>query len=87
MAVELGTRIRINAIEPAAIETSMLRASFKEKPECYRQLKDCHPQHRIGQPEEVALLALAMVNGALRFLHGSVVGLDGGIAGRLFDPD
>ena len=87
LAVDLGSRVRINAIEPAAIETEMLKDGFAGKPELYRQLKDCHPQHRIGQPEEVARLALAIVGGCMDFLHGACVGLDGGISARLFDPD
>ncbi len=87
LAVDLGARVRINAIEPAAIETEMLKAGFIGKPELYRQLKNCHPQQRIGQPEEVARLVLSIVDGSMGFMHGAVVGLDGGISNRLFDPD
>jgi NAD(P)-dependent dehydrogenase (short-subunit alcohol dehydrogenase family) len=65
----------------------MLTAGFAGKPELYAQLEACHPQGRIGQPEEVARLALAMAEGGMRFLHGACVGLDGGIGSRLFDPD
>ena len=87
LAVDLGPRVRVNGIEPAAIETEMLRAGFEGKPEEYAQLAACHPQSRLGQPEEVAKLALAMVGGGMEFLHGVCVGLDGGIGARLFDPD
>ncbi len=86
MAVDLGGRVRINAIEPAAIATDMLNAGFEGKSDRLTQLKNCHPQRRIGTPHEVALLALSMASGDLGFLHGSCVGLDGGISGRLFDP-
>lgn len=87
LAVDLGPRVRINAIEPAAIETAMLKAGFKGKPELYAQLEACHPQQRIGHPEEVARLALAIAEGGMNFMHGACIGLDGGIAGRLYDPD
>lgn len=87
MAVDLGARVRINAIEPAAIGTPMLRAGFEGRADRYRQLEGCHPQERIGTPGEVARLALAMVAGDMHFLHGVCVGIDGGIAARLFDPD
>ena len=87
LAVDLGPRVRINAIEPAAIETAMLKAGFEGKPELYAQLEACHPQQRIGQPEEVARLALAIAEGGLNFMHGACIGLDGGISCRLFDPD
>lgn len=86
MAVDLGGRVRVNAIEPAAIATDMLKAGFEGRPEQFAQLEACHPQGRIGTPEEVAALAVSMASGDLRFLHGACVGLDGGISGRLFDP-
>jgi NAD(P)-dependent dehydrogenase (short-subunit alcohol dehydrogenase family) len=86
LAVDLGGRIRINAIEPAAIATEMLKAGFDGKPERLVQLENCHPQGRIGTPHEVAKLVFSMASGDLRFLHGTCVGLDGGISGRLFDP-
>lgn len=86
MAVDLGGRVRVNAIEPAAIATDMLKASFEGQPDAYAQLERCHPQGRIGIPEEVATLALSIAQGDLRFLHGACVGLDGGIGGRLHDP-
>ncbi len=88
MAVDLGERnIRINAIEPAAIETDMLKAGFTGKPELYHRLEKCHPLQRIGQPEEVARLALAIVGGGIDFLNGACVRIDGGISAQLFDPD
>lgn len=86
MAVDLGGRVRVNAIEPAAIATEMLKAGFASEPERYAQLEGCHPQGRIGSPEEVAALAVSIADGALRFLHGACIGMDGGISGRLHDP-
>lgn len=86
MAVDLGSRVRVNAIEPAAIETEMLRSGFNGDGEQLRALAHCHPQGRLGTPAEVAALALSLASGELRFLHGACVGLDGGISGRLHDP-
>ncbi len=87
LAVDVGVSVRINAIEPAAIETDMLKASFIGKPELYQQLEMCHPLQRIGQAKEVARLALAIVEGGMNFLNGACIGLDGGISVRLHDPD
>lgn len=87
MAVDLGGRVRVNAIEPAAIETLMLKEGFAHNPELYAQLEACHPQGRIGTPEEVAKLALAMIDDGLQFMHGTNIMLDGGISARLYDPD
>ncbi|WP_412478024.1 SDR family NAD(P)-dependent oxidoreductase [Azonexus sp. IMCC34839] len=87
LAVDVGVRVRVNAIEPAAIETDMLKAGFAGKPELYQRLEMCHPLQRIGQAEEVARLALAIVGGGMTFLNGACIGLDGGISARLHDPD
>lgn len=87
MAVDLQGRVRVNAIEPAAIETEMLKAGFAGKPELYSQLEACHPQQRIGSPEEVAALGLSLIGGKLDFIHGASIAIDGGISGRLYDPD
>lgn len=86
MAVDLGPRVRVNAIEPAAIETEMLKAGFEDNDALYNQLRNCHPQHRVGYVEEVANLALVIVEGYIDFLHGACIGLDGGISGCLLDP-
>ena len=86
-AVDVGSSIRINVIEPAAIETEMLKAGFVSSPESLSALKHCHPQQRLGQPSEVARLALAIAKDEMRFLHGACIGLDGGIGSRLYDPD
>ena len=87
LAVDVGDRIRVNAIEPAAIETPMLAAGFKSRPEQLERLNAAHPSGRIGQPEEVAALALALCDRRIAFANGACLGLDGGIGGRLHDPD
>lgn len=87
MAVDLRGRVRVNAIEPAAIETDMLRAGFEGKPEAYQALADCHPLGRVGRPDEVARCVLALMDGAMAFMHGACVALDGGISACLLDPD
>lgn len=87
LAIDVGPRIRINAIEPAAIETKMLKAGFKENEEGYRQLKNFHPVGRIGHCEEVAKVALFLASNEVGFAHGTTFPLDGGIGTRLFDPE
>lgn len=83
MAVDFGARVRVNAIEPAAIDTGMLRASFERHESDFRQLAACHPQGRLGSPEEVASLVYSVAAGEFRFLHGASIDLSGGIAARM----
>lgn len=86
MAVDLGGRIRCNAICPAAIATPMLMAGFADRLEAYQQLQAHHPSGRIGTPEEVAALAVFMCSDAATFINGACVDLSGGISVRLHDP-
>lgn len=86
LAVELGTRIRVNAISPAAVETRMLRDGFKHKPEAFNTLAGCHPAGRIATPEEVADLAVFLAGSRAQFINGAVVEINGGIGARLHDP-
>jgi len=86
LAVELGNRVRINAICPAAIATPMLEAGFDNNPQGLSDLEKYHPSSQIGTLEELASLALYLANGT-KFMNGMVIGLDGGIASRLHDPD
>lgn len=86
MAVELGARVRVNAIEPAAISTDMLRAGFAGDSDGYARLESHHPSGTIGNPDDLARFAVAVAATPSRFLNGAVLGFDGGIAGRLHDP-
>lgn len=86
LAVELGSRIRVNTIAPAAVSTPMLMAGFEKDKEGLSELERFHPANCIGTPEDVAKLAGFIAEAGSQFLNGSVIGLDGGIASRLHDP-
>jgi hypothetical protein len=49
-------------------------------------LKTANRYSALGQPEEVAHLALSIVAGGMSFSHVSCIGLDGGISNSLYDP-
>lgn len=86
MAVDLGPRIRVNAIEPASVETPMLMASFEGNPEAFRDLVGCHPQARLATPSEIASLVYTVSLGSFRSLHGACIDISGGVSSRLHDP-
>jgi NAD(P)-dependent dehydrogenase (short-subunit alcohol dehydrogenase family) len=85
LALEYGEQFRINCVEPAAIDTPMLRAGFKTHPQLLDQLKAFHPQNRIATPQEIAEL-VHFVAQRVQFLHGSCIDVSGGIACALHDP-
>jgi NAD(P)-dependent dehydrogenase (short-subunit alcohol dehydrogenase family) len=67
--------IRVNAIGPGYIDTPLLKALDKE---VYDGLVDLHPIGRLGQPEEVAELALFLASDRASFVTGSYHVADGG---------
>jgi NAD(P)-dependent dehydrogenase (short-subunit alcohol dehydrogenase family) len=86
MVLDLGAEIRINAIEPAAIATQMLKASFIGKPQQYAELESFHPVNRIGQPKEVAELAVFLCSNKANFVQGACISASGGISNSMSDP-
>lgn len=86
LAVDLGGRVRCNAICPAAIATPMLRAGFEGRPEALAALEAYHPVGRLGEPDEVAQAALYACSPQAGFLNGACIDLSGGISSRLHDP-
>jgi len=88
LALELSPLgISVNAIAPAAISTEMLLASFNDKPEKLLELESCHPSKSIGKPSDVAHFIKSITDHRSGFLTGSVLEFNGGISGRLHDPD
>ena len=86
LAVELGNRVRVNAICPAAVATPMLLEGFQESPDSLKQLSQMHPLGRIAEPDEIAQVAFFLASPMASFITGTALGIDGGIAHRLHDP-
>jgi NAD(P)-dependent dehydrogenase (short-subunit alcohol dehydrogenase family) len=86
LAIDYGSKFRINCIEPAAIDTPMLRDGFDNDESKMEMLKSYHPQNKIAMPKEVAELALKISNTDIDFLHGSCIDMSGAISSRLHDP-
>jgi NAD(P)-dependent dehydrogenase (short-subunit alcohol dehydrogenase family) len=84
LAIDLAGRVRVNAISPAAIETPMLRAGFPNHDD-YLKLNQIHPVGRIGQPDEVAEVAVFLASEKAGFINGANIQIDGGISGVLKD--
>jgi len=87
LAIDIGNKVRMNAIEPAAVSTEMLKAGFEGKELQYKQLEKHHPLERIAKPEEVAELAIFLCSEKSKFVHGACISTSGGIQGCLSDPD
>lgn len=86
LALDLGGRVRVNTLAPAAIETPMLKAGFEGNAAGYAELNACHPVGRIGSVEEIANTALFLSSPEASFITGATLHVDGGILSKLHDP-
>lgn len=86
LAVDLGARVRVNCLAPAAIATPMLMAGFEGREAAFQDLEACHPLNRIGAPEEAAAAAVFLASPGAAFATGTIFYLDGGVLSRLHDP-
>lgn len=87
LAVELGSAVRINEITPAATETPMLLAGFDGRTDLLEALGAAHPMGRIASPDEIARVAVFLASEKASFITGASIPVDGGIGGRLHDPE
>jgi len=79
IAVELAPhKITVNNIGPGAIDTPM-DAPLKQHPELMTQLLSEIPLGRMGQPEEVAELAVYLASDAAAYVTGQTYFIDGGM--------
>ncbi len=72
-----GRGIRINAICPGYMNTPMTHAATT--PDVRRALATATPAGRLGQPGEVAELAVWLCSSAATFVHGAFIPVDGGV--------
>ncbi|MCP9456392.1 MAG: SDR family oxidoreductase [Nitrospira sp.] len=87
LAVDLGGRVRVNAVNPAAVVTPMLREGFRGKEDRLAALAGMHPIGRIAEPEEVARAVVFLSSPEASFVTGAIFNVDGGILSRLHDPE
>ena len=77
LALELApSGIRVNAVAPGAVETSMLDPLSAED---RRVLLEEIPQHRITSPEEIAETVAFLLSDRCPTLTGQIVSLNGGL--------
>lgn len=76
------SKIRINAVCPGAIETSMSQRIWGA-PAVQKYVLSCHPIGRYGKPSEVAEAVVWMCSDRASFMTGQCLVLDGGfLAGQ-----
>ena len=78
IASEFGhCNIRANAIAPGLIKTDFAKALW-DNPEILKVFTDKVPMKRIGEPEEIAGVALMLASDAGAYINGQILVVDGG---------
>jgi NAD(P)-dependent dehydrogenase (short-subunit alcohol dehydrogenase family) len=77
-AVELGPRgVRVNAIAPGLVETALSEYYWKDEGR-FQTLMERQPIKHLGQPREIAEVALLLASGDASYMTGQTVIVDGG---------
>lgn len=71
--------IRVNAVCPSFVETSMVSSVFSSAPQIGEKLVRANPMKRLGQPEEVASAILWLASDGASFVNGIALPTDGGL--------
>ena len=69
--------IRVNAVCPAAVETTMAERLYRA-PAVHKFVLGCHPLGRFGRPAEIAEAVVWMCSDRASFMTGQSLVLDGG---------
>jgi NAD(P)-dependent dehydrogenase (short-subunit alcohol dehydrogenase family) len=79
-------KIRVNCILPGAIDTPLMRSNLRavgDEAEELRKIAVAEPIGRVGQPEEIARMALFLASDDSSFATGAPFAVDGGLLARL----
>jgi 7-alpha-hydroxysteroid dehydrogenase len=90
LAADLGPKIRVNAIAPAAVETPGLREVFDKHGTAMRdRIVENIRVRRMGTPQDIAYAALYLASPAAAWITGTILDIDGGPVDERFQktPD
>lgn len=79
LAAEFAPRIRVNAIAPSLTRTA-LSSNLTDNPQMAAAIAALHPLQRLGEPEDVAMLAAFLIGEEAGWITGQIIGVDGGRA-------
>ncbi|HEX6123898.1 MAG TPA: SDR family NAD(P)-dependent oxidoreductase [Pyrinomonadaceae bacterium] len=77
LSSELCPRIRVNAVAPGWIETSMVRPAFEDE-EYYQSVIKSIPLNRIAATDDVALSICFLLSDWSRHITGEILNINGG---------
>ena len=83
LAVDYPSQFRVNCICPGTVDTPFVEGYLEkyhkhEKEKVRAELNQRQPIGRLGQPVEIARMALYLASDEAGFVHGSILPIDGG---------
>ena len=75
----ISENVIVNAIAPGPFESNMMAYSLRDD-EARKSVEDSVPQGRIGNPDDMAGLAIFLASKASAYITGTVIPVGGGIA-------
>lgn len=76
LAVELGPKVRVNAVAPAVVKTRFATALYEGKED---EVSAAYPLKRLGVPEDIGSVVAFLLSDDAGWLTGQVVVIDGGL--------
>lgn len=76
LALELGPKVRVNAVAPAVVKTKFARALYEGRED---EVSAGYPLQRLGVPEDVATAARFLLSEEASWITGETVVIDGGL--------
>ena len=76
LAVELGPKVRVNAVAPAVVKTRFATALYEGREE---EVSAAYPLGRLGQPEDVGAAVAFLLSEDAGWITGQTLVLDGGV--------
>jgi len=78
-ALEYGPTIRVNAVSPGMIRTTMTAPWFEYMPDQEERFVTGTPVGRVGEPEDIADVVVFLCSDLARFVTGQNIVVDGGL--------
>lgn len=79
LAAEYAPKIRFNAIAPSLTRTPLAQ-SLIQNPERASQIAEKHPLKRLGEPSDIAQLAVFLLSDKSSWITGQILHADGGMS-------
>lgn len=83
LAMELGPKVRINAVAPGTIATPMARSNIGKLPQArqealFNYVQEHYPMQRIGEPNDIAEMVCFLASEQAKWITGAIFNVDGG---------